>query len=85
MSADTQPDLKIAGYCRVCGKALTEADVRTAQGTIYCVDHVFQEAPPPIGGTGPSFYPGSYTPPADSPYTRPTPPPVPDGASAGTG
>ena len=84
MSADTQPDLKIAGYCRVCGKALTEADVRTAQGTIYCVDHVPQEAPPPIGGTGPSSYPGSYTPPADSPYTRPTPPPVPDGASAGT-
>lgn len=76
MSADTQPDLKIAGYCRVCGKALTEATVRSAQGTIYCEDHVPQEP------TASSSYPG-YTPPVDSPYTRPAPPPIPDSASPG--
>ena len=80
MSADTQPDVKIVGYCRICGRALTEATVRTSQGTIYCEDHVPQEStatptPPP--------YPGSYTPPPDSPYARPIPPPVPEGASAG--
>jgi len=86
MSADTQPEVKIAGYCRVCGKALTEVDVHSAQGTIYCSDHVPQEPPSAAAsaGPGPSSYPGSYTPPADSPYTRPTPPPVPDGASAGS-
>lgn len=30
----------IAGYCRVCGKALTEQTRRLAQGTIFCEDHV---------------------------------------------
>jgi len=80
MSADTQPDVKIAGYCRICGKGLTESDVRSAQGTIYCEEHVPKESTA-AGST--SSYPGSYAPPPDSPYTRSTPPPVPEGASAG--
>lgn len=65
MSAEPQPDVKITGYCRACGRALTEATMRMAQGTIYCEDHVPAGPPPP----------------GDSPYTRPAPPPVPEGAS----
>lgn len=30
----------IAGYCRACGKALDQASVRMAGGTIYCQEHV---------------------------------------------
>ena len=82
MSADTQPDLKISGYCRVCGKALTEAGVRSAQGTIYCEEHVPQESV--ASGAGTSSYAGSYTPPPDSPYTRQVPPMMPDSVSPGS-
>ena len=78
MSADTQPDLKIAGYCRLCGKALSDAQVRSAHGTIYCEEHVPQESAPSAGPP-----PGSYAPPPDSPYTRPAPPPIPENSSPG--
>src|SRR5579863_3318588 len=30
----------IVGYCRACGKALDQASVRTARGTLYCQEHV---------------------------------------------
>ena len=33
------------GYCRACGKALDQASVRTAHGTIYCQEHVPLDAP----------------------------------------
>lgn len=33
----------VAGYCRMCGKALTEEQARRYQGTVYCPEHV----PPP--------------------------------------
>jgi hypothetical protein len=80
VSAEAQPDLKITGYCRVCGKALTEVSVRSAQGTIYCEDHVPQESTT----TANSSFAGPFTPPADSPYAQPMPPPMPDSASPGT-
>ena len=74
MSSDAQPDVKIVGYCRSCGKALEEASVRHAQGTIFCEEHVPQEtsyqAPPPHAGA-------PYTSPADSPYSGAAPPPMP--------
>jgi hypothetical protein len=51
MSAET-----IVGYCRACGKALSEADVHKAQGAMYCKEHVPMEGapsspynPPPYG------------------------------------
>lgn len=74
MNSEAQPDLKIVGYCRSCGKALDEAGVRHAQGTIFCEEHVPQEhnysaATPPAGAP--------YTPPADSPYSASAPPPMP--------
>ncbi len=35
----------VVGYCRACGKALDQASVRTAHGTIYCKEHVPMEEP----------------------------------------
>ena len=38
----------VAAYCRVCGAALAENEVRLAQGTIFCAEHApAPEAPPP--------------------------------------
>jgi len=57
MSAET-----IAGYCRACGKALSEADVHTAHGAMYCKEHAPQEDPA-----------SPYTPPPNSsPYNSST-------------
>jgi len=83
VSADTQPEMKITGYCRICGTALTEATLRSSQGTIYCEQHLPPE--PTVGSSpsGTSAAGSSYTPPADSPYTRPMPPPMPESASPG--
>jgi hypothetical protein len=60
-------DAKIIGYCRACGKALDESTVRTANGTIYCEEHV------PVTPSEPAA--AALPPPiADSPYTAKTPP-----------
>lgn len=69
MSTEARPEAKIIGYCRACGKALEEATVRHAQGTIYCEEHVpeqtaysapppgssYRSAPPPPAGVSPSL------------------------------
>jgi hypothetical protein len=52
----------IVGYCRACGKALDEASVRTAHGTIYCKEHV------PLDETAQR---------AESPYSYNAAPPMP--------
>lgn len=43
----------VVGYCRTCGKGLREGSVFSAQGTIYCQEHVPLPAtpPPPPGAT----------------------------------
>ena len=61
-------DIKIVGYCRTCGTGLDEANLRTANGTIYCVDHLPAAAPPPE---------------PQSPYTAPPPPPRGEDGSPG--
>lgn len=59
-------DIKIVGYCRTCGTGLDQANLRTANGTIYCAEHVPAAAP---------------TPEPQSPYTAPPPlPPSGDGS-----
>lgn len=60
-----QADIKIVGYCRVCGTGLDEANVRTANGTIYCALHVPPTAPPPPGNGSP--YASPYSAPAGGP------------------
>jgi hypothetical protein len=51
----------IVGYCRACGKALDQASVCRAHGTIYCKEHV------PLDETAQS---------AGSPYSYNAPPPI---------
>ena len=36
----SETEIKIVGYCRTCGTGLDEANIRTANGTIYCEEHV---------------------------------------------
>ncbi len=52
------------GYCRVCGKGLAEAEVRRADGVIYCAEHAPVMPPPPSDMPPP--------PPADSDWVRGT-------------
>ena len=56
-----------AAYCRACGKALSPEQVQNYQGTVYCLEHMPQMAPPPQapmpGDGGPNPY-----------YQHPAPP-----------
>ncbi len=72
----SQTDIKIVGYCRVCGTGLDEANVRTANGTIYCALHAPPTAPPPPSNGSP--YASPYSAPAGGP-----PPGGPGDASPG--
>src|SRR6185369_3721071 len=49
-----QPEIQIVGYCRTCGTGLDAANVRMANGTIYCADHVPAESASTGTGAGPS-------------------------------
>ena len=43
------PSERITGYCRTCGKPLTESTTRVALGTVFCEDHAPNvNAPPPV-------------------------------------
>jgi hypothetical protein len=73
----------IVGYCRACGKALDPTSVRTAQGTIYCEEHLPMQptiaetvAPPLL--PEPASYAAPNAGPYASPYTAKTPPPAPN-------
>ena len=67
MNCVNHPDTPAVAYCRTCGKALCEACQRTAQGTVYCAEHVPAGAPvpPPPGAAVPPPVPGP-PPPAES-------------------
>jgi TM2 domain-containing membrane protein YozV len=56
----------IAGYCRACGKALDQASIRHAFGTIYCAEHVPLDRPEAAPEAA-SPYSGRY------PYTSASP------------
>jgi TM2 domain-containing membrane protein YozV len=64
-------EAKIVGYCRACGKALDETNVRQAQGTIYCEEHV-----PKMQPTAEPINPSARVEPP-SPYSTAVPPPIP--------
>lgn len=67
-------DAKIVGYCRACGKALDESTVRTANGTIYCEEHIPVTPSQPHAAALPNS--ATLPPPIpDSPYTSAAPPP----------
>src|SRR5258706_5888332 len=68
-------DAKIVGYCRACGKALDETNVRSAHGTLYCEEHIPMENVTP--NVAPAGAPVTRLDPP-SPYTAaaaPAPPP----------
>jgi hypothetical protein len=72
-------DAKIVGYCRACGKALDETSVRSAQGTIFCEEHLpgmteSAQAAPVAAATESPYTASPYA----SPYTAKTPPPMPN-------
>ncbi|HLX45588.1 MAG TPA: DUF5668 domain-containing protein [Bryobacteraceae bacterium] len=77
-------DAKVVGYCRACGKALDETSVRSAQGTIFCEEHLprMTESVPtaPAVSAAESQYASPYTasPYTASPYTTKAPPPMPN-------
>ncbi len=52
MTTENTQQKPVAAYCRVCGVALAEDEVRLAQGTVYCAAHVpapqAQASPPPV-------------------------------------
>lgn len=60
MSSET-----IVGYCRACGKALDQNSVRSAQGAIYCQEHV------PAEGAPASPYSSPVPPPIPNPHVSP--------------
>jgi hypothetical protein len=69
---------KTVGYCRVCGKALTEQTAHSAHGTIFCAEHVPAErpaaGPPPLNYPGTPYVAPHYTAPptsSASPYSSP--------------
>lgn len=61
-------DATITGYCRACGKALTESEVQRAHGAMYCKEH----APAEGAASSPYTAPPYTTPPYNaSPYNAP--------------
>lgn len=69
MNCINHPDTASVAYCRTCGKALCEACQRTAQGTVYCAEHLPSSASTP--GVPPPVSPLSTTP---TPPASPLPP-----------
>jgi len=85
MNCMNHPETPSVAFCRTCGKALCETCRRTADGTIYCEEHL-----PATAATGPSSAPspgpsaGQAAGAGYSPYTAPVGAPLPDsGASPG--
>ncbi|MCZ2148753.1 MAG: DUF5668 domain-containing protein [Bryobacterales bacterium] len=72
-----------AGFCRACGKRLSQEEVREYQGTIYCEEHSPQQASTGASSSGPAA-PGPARDTAN-PYTAPPPQPSAAGASVSPG
>lgn len=78
MNCINHPDTPAVAYCRTCGKALCEACQRTAQGTVYCAEHLPATASTPVSASAPPFVPQDPAP-QQPPFTaaRPSVPPLP--------
>ncbi|HET8547848.1 MAG TPA: DUF5668 domain-containing protein [Bryobacteraceae bacterium] len=79
MNCANHPDTAAVAYCRTCGKPLCQACERSAQGTIFCEEHVASAATADAAGATPGAaaappqQPYSpYAPPQASPYTAPS-------------
>jgi TM2 domain-containing membrane protein YozV len=67
MNCAHHPDLPAVAYCRACGKALCQSCQRTAQGTIYCEEHMPREQSMNAGSAPPGASPWSAAPPPAGP------------------
>ena len=47
MNCFSHPETPAAAFCRTCGKALCETCRRTAQGTVFCEEHLPAQNPAP--------------------------------------
>lgn len=51
-------ELPVVGYCRTCGRPLTDETKRMALGTLFCADHAPSvDAPPPVEPPSPYLAP----------------------------
>jgi hypothetical protein len=76
MNCINHPDTPAVAYCRTCGKALCEACQCTAQGTVYCAEHLAATASTP-GSAQPFVPPQPSTPQAPAAASTPFVPPLP--------
>ena len=54
MTTENAQQKPVAAYCRTCGKALAEDEIRLAQGTVFCEQHLpaaEERGAPPAGGS----------------------------------
>ena len=65
MNCINHPDTPAVAFCRTCGKALCEACQHTAQGTVYCAEHLPAVAAAPVSAQPSAPQPA----PAASPLT----------------
>jgi TM2 domain-containing membrane protein YozV len=58
--ATAAPQASAAGFCRACGKGLSQEAIHSYQGTIYCADHLPRVAAPAPAtpGQNPNVSPG---------------------------
>lgn len=70
MNCANHPDYPAVAYCRACGKALCQSCQRTAQGTIYCEEHVPTEQTINVGAAPPGPSPWTVPPAAPPPPYR---------------
>ncbi len=85
MNCINHPETPAVAYCRTCGKALCEACQHTAQGTVYCAEHLPATASTPVVPQLPAQ--PQPNPPVTG-YVPPFPPlgtPAPTSSSAGSG
>lgn len=68
----TSGALPVVGYCRTCGRPLTDETKRYALGTLFCADHAPSvDAPPPVDPPSPYL-----APPAPAAANMPSPVPA---------
>ena len=91
MNCMTHTGTPATAYCRTCGRALCEACQRTAQGTVYCGEHLpagapvqTPPAPPPPPKAPPPPTPSESKPEAAAGAPRPAAPPPPPPPASGS-
>jgi len=71
MNCANHPDIPAVAYCRACGKPLCQSCQRTAQGTIYCEEHIPAERTVDADAAHAGSSPWTAMPAAGPPVHRP--------------